>query len=136
MIKFIGNNDTITISGSCLNFEKEQKRILEFIKELEWGCHAKSECDVSSNGEALGWEFFQIRLNISFIIKLIEVHPNIENEDGDTTEQQFVNWLSKQLKVKKLEYYLKLKEIPQQNTQGFRLDPNKYRDDNILGDLK
>jgi hypothetical protein len=47
-------------------------------------------------------------------------------------EQQFVHWLSKQFKKRKLEYYLKLNDVPREKTFGFRLDPNSYRDDSLL----
>ena len=51
-------------------------------------------------------------------------------------EQEFVLWLSKQLKKRKLEYYLKLVDIPYQSTAGFRLNPDYYRDEKDLADLR
>ena len=38
-------------------------------------------------------------------------------------------WLSKQLKKKKMEYYLKLSDVRYDRINGFRLNPNYYRDD-------
>jgi hypothetical protein len=126
----------IVIAGSCLHFEKERQKIMEFIGELEWGAHTKSKFECSSTGSAMGWEFFQIYFDPDFIEKLIEVHPGIEKEEGHMIEQQFVLWLSKQLKKKKLEYYLKLSDVPYESTNGFRLNPDYYRDDKELEKLR
>lgn len=126
----------IVISGSCLNFDDERPRIMEFIGELEWGTHTKSDCWVYSTGKALGWEFFQIYFDQSLVEKLIEVYPDIRREEGQTLEQEFVLWLSKQLKKRNMEYYLKLDNIPYQNTAGFRLNPENYRDEKDLEDLR
>lgn len=109
---------------------------MEFIGQLEWGAHTKSECECSSTGSAMGWEFFQIYFDPDFIEKLIEVHPDIEKEEGHMIEQQFVQWLSKQLKKKKMEYYLKLSDVPYEMTNGFRLNPDYYRDDKELEKLR
>jgi hypothetical protein len=51
-------------------------------------------------------------------------------------EQEFVFWLSRQLKKRNLEYYLKLSDLPYQNTGGFRLNPEYYRDEKDLEDLR
>ncbi len=51
-------------------------------------------------------------------------------------QQQFVLWLSKQLKKKKMEYYLKLSDVPYQSANGFRLNPDYYRDDKELEKLR
>jgi hypothetical protein len=126
----------IVIAGSCLHFEKERQKIMEFIGELEWGAHTKSKFECSSTGSAMGWEFFQIYFDPDFIEKLIEVHPGIEKEEGHMVEQQFVLWLSKQLKKKKMEYYLKLSDVPYESTNGFRLNPDYYRDDKELEKLR
>jgi hypothetical protein len=126
----------IVIAGSCLHFEKERQKIMEFIGELEWGAHTKSKFECSSTGSAIGWEFFQIYFDPDFIEKLIEVHPGIEKEEGHMIEQQFVLWLSKQLKKKKMEYYLKLSDVPYESTNGFRLNPDYYRDDKELEKLR
>ncbi|MGB7952360.1 MAG: hypothetical protein WCF23_00140, partial [Candidatus Nitrosopolaris sp.] len=50
----------IVISGSCIKFDKEREKIMGYIGELEWGVHTKSNCECSSNGSALGWDFFQL----------------------------------------------------------------------------
>ena len=126
----------IVIAGSCLHFEKERQKIMEFIGELEWGAHTKSKFECSSTGSAMGWEFFQIYFDPDFIEKLIEVHPGIEKEEGHMIEEQFVLWLSKQLKKKKMEYYLKLSDVPYESTNGFRLNPDYYRDDKELEKLR
>jgi hypothetical protein len=127
----------IVISGSCINFEKERQKIMEFIGELEWGVHTRSKCECSSNGTAMGWDFFQIFFDSIFIEKLIDIYPDIEKEEGHMIEQQFVFWFEKQLKKKKkLEYHLKLSDIPYQTTSGFRLNPENYRDDRELETLR
>jgi len=134
--KFAQKPPMIVIAGSCLHFEKERQKIMEFIGELEWGAHTKSKFECSSTGSAMGWEFFQIYFDPDFIEKLIEVHPSIEKEEGHMIEQQFVLWLSKQLKKKKMEYYLKLSDVPYESTNGFRLNPDYYRDDKELEKLR
>ena len=68
--------------------------------------------------------------------RLLEVHPDIRKEEGNMVEQQFVLWISKQLKKRNLEYYLKLSDVPYDYTQGFRLDPENYRDDSELEKLR
>lgn len=134
--KFAQKPPMIVIAGSCLHFENERQKIMEFIGELEWGAHTKSKFECSSTGSAMGWEFFQIYFDPDFIEKLIEVHPSIEKEEGHMIEQQFVLWLSKQLKKKKMEYYLKLSDVPYESTNGFRLNPDYYRDDKELEKLR
>ena len=109
---------------------------MQFIGELEWGAHAKSNCECSSNGSALGWDFFQIYFDPEFVESLLEIHPDIRKEEGTMVEQQFVFWISKQLKKRDLEYYLKLSDVPYGYTQGFRLDPENYRDDDELEKLR
>src|SRR5918992_3284934 len=125
----------IVVSGSCLDFRKERLKIMQFIGELEWGAHTKSECEVSSNGKAMGWDFFQIYFDPAFVERLLEVYPDIEKEEGHMIEQEFVLWLSKQLRKRNLEYYLKLSDAPYENTRGFRLNPEYYRDDKELEEL-
>src|SRR5215467_8807087 len=126
----------IVISGSCINFNKERQRIMEFIGELEWGVHTKSNCECSSNGSALGWDFFQILFDPEFVERLLDVHPDILKEEGSMLEQQFVLWISRQFKKRNLEYYLKLSDVPYDSTGGFRLDPENYRDDSELEKLR
>lgn len=126
----------IVISGSCINFDKERQKIIEFIGELEWGIHSKSNCECSSNGSALGWDFFQIYFDPEFVERLLDVYPDIGKEEGNMIEQQFVLWISKQLKKRKLEYHLKLSDVPYEQTQGFRLNPENYRDDSELEKLR
>ncbi len=126
----------IVISGSCIKFDKERQKIMEFIEELEWGAHTKSDCECSSSGSALGWDFFQLYFNPEFVERLLEVYPDIEKEEGTMIEQQFVLWISRMLKKKRMEYYLKLKDVPYESTHGFRLNPENYRDDRELEKLR
>jgi hypothetical protein len=126
----------IIISGSCLNFDKERKKIIELIEYLQFSVSSQINSEVSSNGAALGWDFFNIYFDLSLIEKLREHFPEISKEEGITLEQQFVLWLIKQFKRRNLDYHLKLSDIPYENTKGFRLDPNNYRDDSLLEDLR
>jgi len=126
----------IIISGSCLNFDKERKKIVEIIEGLQIFVSSQTRCEVSSNGTALGWEFFQIYFDPLFVEKLVLHFPDISKEEGTTLEQQFVLWLIKQFKKRKLNYYFKLNDIPYENTKGFRLNPENYRDDSLLEDLR
>lgn len=134
--KFAEKPPSIVISGSCLNFDKERKKIIEFIEYLQFSVSSEINCEVSSNGAALGWDFFNIYFDLSLMEQLIVNFPEISDEEGITFEQRFVLWLTKQFKRRNLDYHLKLSDIPYENTKGFRLDPNNYRDDSLLEDLR
>lgn len=126
----------IILTGSCINFEKERQKIMEFIGRLEWAVHTKSKCECSQTGQALGWEFFQIYFDPDFVEQVLEVHPEIMKQEGNMIEQRFVLWLNKRLKKEKLEYYLKLSDLPHEKVGGFRLNPENYRDDSELEKLR
>ena len=127
----------IVISGSCIDFEKERKKIMDFIAGLEFGARMKSQCQCYTDGKkTLGWDFFEISICSEFVEKLVDLYPDIDKQDGNIIEQRFVLWLDKQLKKKKLEYHLKLREIPFEVSRGFRLNPENYRDDNELEELR
>ena len=102
MKKFMATKPpAIIISGSTQNFEKERQKIMELIGERKWGAHTTCcNCEVSSNGSAMGWDFFQIYFDPDFVEKLLEVHPDIQKEEGIMIEQHFVFWLSKQFRNK------------------------------------
>lgn len=134
--KFADKPPMIIISGSCVDFEKERPKIMEFIGKLEWGVHAKSKCECSSSGKALGWEFFRIYFDSEFIEKLLDVYPDIQKQEGNAVEDRFVLWLGKQMKKAKMEYYLKLSDVPREAVGGFRLNPENYRDDSELEKLR
>ena len=136
MKKFAEKLPSIVISGSCLNFDKERKKIIELIEYLQFSVSSEINCEVSSNGAALGWDFFNIYFDLSLMEQLIVNFPEISDEEGITFEQRFVLWLTKQFKRRNLDYHLKLSDIPYENTKGFRLDPNNYRDDSLLEDLR
>ena len=139
MKKFMATKPpAIIISGSTQNFQKERQKIMEIKGELEWGAHTTcSNCEVSSNGSAMGLDFFQIYFDPDFVEKLLEVHPDIEKQEGIMIEQQFVLWLSKQFRNRrKSEYHMKLSDVPYENTRGFRLNPENYRYDNELEELR
>jgi len=126
----------IIVQGSCLDFEKERPKIMAFVSTLELGVRENGKCECSSSGKALGWDFFQIYFNPDFVEKLLDLYPDIQKQEGNDTEQRFVLWLGKQMKKAKLEYYLKLKDVPRQGVGGFRLNPDHYRDDSELEKLR
>jgi hypothetical protein len=134
--KYIDRPPMIIVQGSCIDFNKERPKIMEFIATLELGARTKSQCECSSSGTALGWEFFRIFFDPDFIGKLLDLYPDIQKQEGNDIEQRFVLWLSKQLKKSKLEYYLKLSDVPREDTKGFRLNPDDYRDDSELEKLR
>lgn len=134
--KTIDRPPVITVQGSCLDFKKERSKIMEFIDKLEWGAHEKGKIECSSSGKALGWDFFCIYFEPDFVEKLLDLYPEIQKQEGNDIEQRFVLWLSKQMKKSKLEYYLKLKDVPHQGVGGFRLNPENYRDDSDLEKLR
>jgi hypothetical protein len=126
----------IIVKGSCHDFNKERPKILDFIDTLELGARLRSQYECSSVGKALGWEFFQIYFEPDFVEKLLDIYPDIQKQEGNDIEQCFVLWLNKQLKKAKLEYYLKLGDVPREVTKGFRLNPEAYRDEKELEDLR
>lgn len=136
MPKTFANGPTLMISGSCINFDKERIRIIEHINELELISHTKTDYEVSSEGSSLGWDFFRIYVEQNFVERISELFPEMQKEVGVTLEQRFVIWLSKRFKKRKLDYYLKLEEIPYEKTLGFRLDPENYRNEEDLVDLR
>ena len=126
----------VQISGSCLDFEKERETILELVGELEWGCHYESKFECSSEGKTMGWDFFNMYFEMKFITTLAEVHPKILKEEGNILEQQFMLWLEKQFKKIKKNYHLRLVETPFEISRGFRIDPESYRTEERLWDLR
>ena len=136
MPKTFANGPTLMISGSCINFDKERIRIIEHINELELISHTKTDYEVSSEGSSLGWDFFRIYFEQNFVERISEIFPEMQKEVGVTLEQRFVIWLSKRFKKRKLDYYLRLEEIPYEKTLGFRVDPENYRNEEDLVDLR
>lgn len=127
----------IIISGSCIDFENERHKIMDFIGSLEIGTDMKSLCRCYSDGKkTLGWDFFEISIASDFVEKLRNLYTDIDKQEGNLTEQRFVLWLDKHMKKKKLEYHLKLREIPFEESKGFRLNPKNYRDDSELEELR
>ena len=52
-------------------------------------------------------------------------------------EERFALWMNKQLKkMTKMDFHLKLSDVPQENTKGFRLNPEHFRDNTDLEDLR
>jgi|SRR5919107_1303214 hypothetical protein len=127
----------IIISGSCIDFEKERPKIMDFIGTLEIAIHMKSQCQCYTDGKkTLGWDFFEISVDSDFVEKLRNLYPDIDKQEGNLIEQRFALWLDKQMKKKKLEYHLKLREVPFEVSKGFRLNPKNYRDDSELEKLR
>ena len=127
----------IIISGSCIDFEKERPKIMDFFGTLEIATHMKSQCQCYTDGKkTLGWDFFEISLGSDFVEKLRNLYPDIDKQEGNLIEQRFALWLEKQMKKRKLEYHLKLREIPFEVSKGFRLNPKNYRDDSELEKLR
>lgn len=124
-------------SGSCIDFNKEHSKILEFVGTLEFAVRSKSQCKCYADGKkTLGWDFFNLEIDMGFIEKLVEVYPDINRQEGNTFEERLALWMNKQLKRMKLEYNLKLKDIPQEKVRGFRLDPESFRTDRDMDDLR
>ena len=134
--KFVDKPPMIMVQGSCIDFEKERPRIMEFIGTLEMAIREKSKCECSSSGKALGWDFFHIYFDPGFVEKLLDIYPDIQKQEGNDIEQRFVLWIGKQMKKLKLEYYLKLSDVPHEAVKGFRLNPDHYRDDSELEKLR
>jgi hypothetical protein len=131
-------SNSITISGSCINFEKERPKIMEFLKSLEKEIHSDNnylKC-YSSGKKTLGWDFFEISIDSRLVQKLIEIHPEINKQEAISLEERFVLWLHAKIKKRKLDYYLKLSELPYESVNGFRLNPNDYRHIEDMEDMR
>jgi hypothetical protein len=80
--------------------------------------------------------FFNLYFEMEFITTLSQVHPKMLKEEGNILEQQFLLWLEKQFKRMKKDYHLKLVETPYEVSKGFRIDPEYYRTEETLWDLR
>jgi hypothetical protein len=126
------------LSGSCIDFEKERPKIMHFITTLESATRSKSKSKCYSDGKkALGWDFFLLEMDEIFVDKLRDIYPEIEKQEAGSMEERFALWMNKQLKkMANIDYHLKLSDVPQENTQGFRLNPEHFRDKTDLEDLR
>ena len=126
------------LSGSCIDFEKERPKIMYFITALESATRNQSKCKCYSDGKkALGWDFFLLELDEIFVDKLRDIYPDIQKQEAGSVEEQFALWMNKQLKkMVKVDYHLKLSDVPQEKTKGFRLNPEHFRDKTNLEDLR
>ena len=134
----VGETPLVAVfSGSCIGFDKEYAKIMEFVGTLEFAVRSKSQSKCYTDGKkTMGWDFFNLEMDMGFIEKLVEVYPDINRQEGNTFEERLALWMNKQLKKIKLEYNLKLKDIPQEKVKGFRLDPESFRTDRDLDDLR
>jgi hypothetical protein len=127
----------IILSGSSLDFDKERPNLVEFIAMLEFAGRVKSNCKCYSDGKkALGWDFFLLEMDQKFVDSLHEVYPDIEKQEAGTVEERLALWMNKQLKKMKMDFHLKLSDVPQEKVKGFRLDPKFYRDRTDVEDLR
>jgi Cell division protein 48 (CDC48), N-terminal domain len=126
------------LSGSCIDFEKERPKIMHFIASLESATQTQSKCKCYSDGKkALGWDFFLLEMDEIFVDKLRDIYPDIQKQEAGSVEEQFALWMNKQLKkMAKVDYHLKLSDVPQERTKGFRLNPEHFRDKTNLEDLR
>ena len=126
------------LSGSCIDFEKERPKIMQFITTLESATRSQSKCRCYSDGKkALGWDFFLLEMDETFVDRLREIYPEIEKQEAGNMEERFALWMNKQLKkMAKIDYHLKLSDVPQETTKGFRLSPGHFRDKTNLEDLR
>jgi Cell division protein 48 (CDC48), N-terminal domain len=126
------------LSGSSINFEKERPKIMHFMTTLETATRSKSKCKCYSDGKkALGWDFFLLEMDEKFVDKLRDIYPDIEKQEAGSMEGRLALWMNKQLKkMTGTDFYLKLREVPQEQVKGFRLNPEHYRDNMDLEDLR
>jgi hypothetical protein len=126
------------LSGSCIDFEKERPKIMHLIATLESATSSQSKCRCYSDGKkALGWDFFLLEMDETFVDKLRDIYPEIEKQEAGSMEERLALWMNKQLKkMAKIDYHLKLSDVPQEKTKGFRLSPEHFRDKTNLEDLR
>lgn len=129
----IGSTDdtanSIIINGSCINFDKERPKIMEFLGSLQKEVHMDNiYCKCYANGKkTLGWDFFNVALDLRLVQRLIEIHPEINKQEAASIEERFVLWLYAKFRKRKLDYHMKVSEIPYESVTGFRLNPNDFR---------
>jgi hypothetical protein len=130
--------NSIIITGSCLDFEKERPKIVEFLKLLENEVHLNHDyCKCYANGKkTLGWDFFDIAVDLKLVQRLIEIHPEINKQEAASLEERFALWLHAKIKKRKLDYHLKVREIPYEAVSGFRLNPNDFRNKEDMENLR
>jgi hypothetical protein len=125
------------LSGSCIDFEKERPKLMAFMATLESAAHSESKCKCYSDGEkALGWDFFLLEVDQNFVEKLRDLYPDIAKREAGTIEERFALWMNKQIKKIKLDFHLKLGDVPQEKVGGFRLNPEHFKDKTDLEDLR
>jgi hypothetical protein len=137
-VKNFPSGAIFALSGSSINFEKERPKIMHFMTTLESATRSKSKCKCYSDGKkALGWDFFLLEMDEEFVDKLRDVYPDIEKQEAGSIEERLALWMNKQLKkMMGVDFYLKLREVPQEQVKGFRLNPEHYRDNMDLEDLR
>ncbi len=130
--------NSIIITGSCLDFKKEHPKIEEFLKLLENEVHLNHNyCKCYTNGKkTLGWDFFDIAVDLRLVQRLIEIHPEIDKQEAATLEERFALWLHAKIKKRKLDYHLKVREVPYEAASGFRLNPNDFRNKEDMENLR
>ncbi len=121
--------NSIIINGSCINFDRERPKIMEFLGSLQKEVHMDSiYCKCYANGKkTLGWDFFHVALDLRLVQRLIEIHPEINKQEAASLEERFVLWLYAKFRKRKLDYHMKVSEIPYESVTGFRLNPNDFR---------
>lgn len=123
----------IVVTGSCVNFEEERPKIVEFLETLEQGTRTSGNVECSSVGKKyLGWDFFYIYFDPDFVGALLDLYPDIQKQEANDIENRFVLWLDKQFRKKKLKYNLKLSDVPREQARGFKLNPEDYRSDDWM----
>lgn len=126
------------LSGSCLDFDKQRPKIMQFITTLESATRSKSKSKCYSDGKkALGWDFFLLEMDEILVDKLRDIYPEIEKQEASSMEERFALWMNKQLKkMANVDFHLKLSDVPHEKTKGFRLNPEHFRDETNLEDLR
>jgi hypothetical protein len=94
-------------------------------------------CKCYTNGKkTLGWDFFDIAVDLRLVQRLIEIHPEINKQEAASLEERFALWLHAKIKKRKLDYHLKVREIPYEAVSGFRLNPNDFRNKDDMENLR
>ena len=104
MRKIVKRGPTVVLSGSCIDFESERKNIISMIKDFEKIVGKRFKHEVSSTGNSMGWDFFEIYLETDFILALFDFYPEMTNYEGTTIEEQFVLWIKEKLKKRNMDY--------------------------------
>ncbi len=80
-----------------LDYESDRRKIVEIIARAEWGVHDKSGLEVGEPSRYMGWTFFTVTMDVTFIAKMADVYESFMHAMGWTFYEKFEDWLRTKL---------------------------------------